>query len=114
LELKPGMTATITATVAQKQDVLLVPNAALRYRPETAAEPARGGGTAVWKVEGQGLTPVPLKLGMTDGVSTEVVSGDLAAGDTLAAASGQVRPGARPQTSASPFSGGGAGRKGRI
>ena len=33
LELKPGMTANLTITVAQQDDVLKVPNAALRYLP---------------------------------------------------------------------------------
>ena len=35
LQLKPGMTATVTATIAEKRDVLVLPNAALRFRPET-------------------------------------------------------------------------------
>lgn len=113
LELKPGMTANITATVAEKQNVLLVPNAALRYRPENTAAPVRGSATVVWKVEGQDLKPIRLKLGMTDGVSTEVISGDLAEGDTLAS-SAQVRPATPQQPSTSPFSGAGAGRRGRI
>jgi HlyD family secretion protein len=33
LKLKPGMTANLTVTIAEKQDVLRVPNAALRFRP---------------------------------------------------------------------------------
>src|SRR2546427_3736790 len=33
LKLKPGMTANITITVDQREDVLKVPNAALRYTP---------------------------------------------------------------------------------
>ena len=33
LELKPGMTANVTVIVAEKDDVLRVPNAALRFRP---------------------------------------------------------------------------------
>jgi HlyD family secretion protein len=34
LKLRPGMTANITVTVARKDDVLTVPNAALRFKPE--------------------------------------------------------------------------------
>ncbi len=37
LALRPGMTATAAILVAQKRGVLLVPNAALRYRPPAAA-----------------------------------------------------------------------------
>src|SRR5205823_5738065 len=33
LKLKPGMTANITITVDQRQDVVKIPNAALRYTP---------------------------------------------------------------------------------
>ena len=33
LKLKPGMTANVTAIVAERKDVLTVPNAALRFRP---------------------------------------------------------------------------------
>ncbi len=35
LKLKPGMTANVTFVYAEKEDVLRVPNAALRFRPST-------------------------------------------------------------------------------
>jgi HlyD family secretion protein len=42
LALRPSMTANVTIDVATVRDVLRVPNAALRFRPETeAAKPAR-------------------------------------------------------------------------
>lgn len=37
LTLRPGMTATAVVVAAERSDVLLVPNAALRYAPEAAA-----------------------------------------------------------------------------
>ena len=37
LKLKPGMTATATIEIARRDDVLRVPNAALRFRPAAAA-----------------------------------------------------------------------------
>ena len=37
LSLRPGMTATATITATQREDVLLVPNTALRYTPTSAA-----------------------------------------------------------------------------
>ncbi len=40
LSLRPGMTATATITAARKNDVLLVPNTALRFTPGTAAAAA--------------------------------------------------------------------------
>jgi HlyD family secretion protein len=38
LTLRPGMTATAEISIAKKEDILLVPNAALRFDPEAAAE----------------------------------------------------------------------------
>lgn len=37
LKLLPGMTAYVNITIAQRQDVLLLPNTALRFRPAVAA-----------------------------------------------------------------------------
>lgn len=37
LSLRPGMTATVDIAIVDKQDILVVPNAALRFDPETAA-----------------------------------------------------------------------------
>jgi len=37
LKLKPGMTATVSVVTDRRSDVLAVPNAALRFRPEGAA-----------------------------------------------------------------------------
>jgi HlyD family secretion protein len=39
LKLKPGMTATVSIVIAQRSDVLKVPNAALRFRPPDATTP---------------------------------------------------------------------------
>jgi len=45
LKLKPGMTANVTFVYAEKEDVLKVPNAALRFKPPPAllGEAGRGG-----------------------------------------------------------------------
>ena len=85
LKLKPGMTANVTAIVAERKDILTVPNAALRFRPANAEQPQRGKqGSTIWKVEGEQLAPVQVKLGVTDGVVSEVVSGDIKEGDRIA------------------------------
>ena len=50
LSLRPGMTATATITATSRNDVLLVPNAALRFEPiaaDAAAQPAAKGGGIV-------------------------------------------------------------------
>ncbi|HSC18197.1 MAG TPA: efflux RND transporter periplasmic adaptor subunit [Rhizomicrobium sp.] len=86
--LKPGMTATAQITASRLSDALLVPNASLRFVPPagtTNAPPAPNapGQGRVWTVEGARLKPHDLKLGATDGHSTQVVKGDLAAGDRV-------------------------------
>ncbi len=40
--LLPGMTATVSVIVERREDVLVVPSAALRFRPEGGAEERRG------------------------------------------------------------------------
>lgn len=45
LKLKPGMTATVSVVTDRRNDVLTVPNAALRFRPEGAAPFAASGGS---------------------------------------------------------------------
>ena len=90
--LMPGMTAYVNVIVATRQNVLLVPNAALRFRPEHEA--VRQGGTkkeakadgmqATVYVLAQGaLRAVPIRVGITDSRFTEVVSGDLKAGQQV-------------------------------
>jgi HlyD family secretion protein len=41
MKLKPGMTANVSIIIAERQDVLKLPNAALRYRPSETEAPAR-------------------------------------------------------------------------
>ena len=118
LKLKPGMTATVTLVVAESDQALAVPNTALRFRPDTLPAnppaPAKGNrGPMVWKVVNGTLTPVPVQTGITDGVRTEIVGGDLKEGDALAIAANTAsapKSGAPPARS--PFAAGG-GRGGR-
>lgn len=92
LKLLPGMTANLSIVVAQRQKVLSVPNAALRFRVpgQTAdasrrasaagpAQPGLPGRVFVIGSDGQPVA-VPLRLGITDGTMTEVLSGDLKEG----------------------------------
>jgi HlyD family secretion protein len=83
--LLPGMTANARILVAQREDVLRIPNAALRYRPEGAAELEGSGNTArVWKLGADGRAiPILSRLGLSDGQYTEVLDGALAEGETV-------------------------------
>jgi len=88
LKLKPGMTANVTFVVAERADALLVPNAAIRFRPPGAPEErgsTRRDQRKVWRLEPAtpNLTPVTVRVGMTDGNFTEVVEGDLKEGDLV-------------------------------
>jgi len=122
LVLLPGMTAYVNIGVTQRQDVLLVPNAALRFKPADAADKkpengakpastaamtpgmragsdgggpaARGGGDrkgkkrdgqsgTLYVLAGEEIKPVSVQLGITDNRNTEIVSGELQAGDRV-------------------------------
>lgn len=115
LRLKPGMTANVSIVVAQRDNVLKVPNAALRFVPPKSdlgesrqaegkpvktegggrAIPAGGGGPPprpVWKQGENGeLIPVPVQTGISDGSSTEIISDSLAEGDQVIVGIEQLR-----------------------
>jgi HlyD family secretion protein len=89
LLLKPGMTATATIVAAHIDDTLQVPNAALRFiAPDDIIKKAPPPGTAsnagrVWTVNGKTLKAHDLKIGPSDGRNTQILSGDLKAGDKV-------------------------------
>lgn len=87
--LLPGMTANIHFVVRQKDDALRVPNAALRYQPKEieSSESGKTIKSANQSVlyhlsEGQS-TPVTITTGISDGNFTEIVSGEIKAGDKV-------------------------------
>jgi HlyD family secretion protein len=109
-QLRPGMTATADIVTMEKKDVLLVPNAALRFKPQAEATPAaqasggiagaltprmrrrgansdsakpleRGSQQVVYVKQADGsLKPVSVTAGDTDGTMTEITGGDLQPG----------------------------------
>jgi HlyD family secretion protein len=117
--LLPGMTAYVNIGVQKKADVLLVPNAALRFKYADAAEKKTengqkppstvavgpgvdGSGPAGVKPAGERkgkkrdgqsgtvyvladgeIKPVSVQIGITDNRNTEIISGDLKAGDRV-------------------------------
>ncbi|WP_434301549.1 efflux RND transporter periplasmic adaptor subunit [Corallococcus exiguus] len=125
LKLKPGMTANVTIVTQQKDQALSVPNTALRYRPvpspdaaaQAPAQQAPAGMRTVYVLRRQPeQKPQPVavnvRTGMTDGTFTEVVEGELKAGDrviTAANSAAGATPSAAP-SGASPLGGGGGGR----
>lgn len=125
LKLKPGMTANVTFIVAEAKGALTVPNSALRFRPPNAPAPSgswsgrpRGGGPpgggqgrarddstrkTVWVLRGGAATPMRVETGVTDGTSTEIVSGGLTTDDdVIVEALGDAGAVAKPTTGGLP------------
>ena len=107
--LLPGMTADVRITVGRRDNVLKVPNAALRFKladgAEAAPTAADGGqqitsGAQVWRLDRNGRPQAcPVTTGLTDGVFTEITEGHLGPGDEVlvgtsqaATANGRVGP----------------------
>ena len=88
--LLPGMTAYVNITTAERHNVLLVPNAALRFKPQESGDKQGGRrerqeedrGT-VYVLRGKQLKAVSVAIGITDNRFTEVLSGALKAGDEV-------------------------------
>jgi HlyD family secretion protein len=148
-KLKPGMTANLTITIDERNNVLKVPNSALRYAPQDAMAQKTGASTGAGNSNGQGrrrqqtdnansadnsvspqggesrfapsTAPVlagqtrlvwvlgadgkpqsrRIKVGLTDGTSTEVVEGNLQEGEMVV--TGQTLSSAnKSQTSSTP------------
>jgi HlyD family secretion protein len=82
------MTANVKILIDEHQNALKIPDAALRYRPAGVAAKTKPGTTEVWILDAKGRpAPVPVSLGLTDGVSTEVIGGGLKEGDRVIVAS---------------------------
>jgi HlyD family secretion protein len=103
LRLMPGMTANVSIIIETKRGVLRISNAALRFRMTdrpaggTGANTGGGGGPtaksgyggvekkgpSVWVLEQGTPKRVAVTTGITDGVFTEIESGDLKEGDQV-------------------------------
>jgi HlyD family secretion protein len=105
LLLRPGMTATAQIVVQEVPDALAVPNAALRFSPPKEqkaqgfsvmnlfiprmppavknAAPAADGTRTLYVLEDGAPKAVTVRVGVTDGKDTEIVSGDVKAGQQV-------------------------------
>jgi HlyD family secretion protein len=87
LALKPGMTATVSIEVNHSENVLKVPNAALRYVPDWPAQrlqklsarlkPDQG---VVWLPNNGNLKPVIVIVGTTSDTETQISGADVKQG----------------------------------
>ena len=101
-KLLPGETAYATIPTGDVSDTIKMPNAALRFTPSFSVAMLRqlyeqnhipaaattshvGGWRVVWKPEaGGGIRPIAVRTGITDYTFTQLISGDVKAGDLLA------------------------------
>jgi HlyD family secretion protein len=80
LLLKPGMTANVTFVVNSKENVIKIPNSALRFKmPDTPPSKQQG----VWVIRGGKSVRVNVKTGISDGEWTELIEGDLKEGEEV-------------------------------
>jgi HlyD family secretion protein len=146
-KLLPGLTATVNIVADQREDVLRIPNAALRFNPDGplavgSRTPGAGGAASAQTQTGKGqrgagrgagktptiyikstsknaegksaLVPVKVKLGLTDGAYTEILSSEpaLKSGDSIATgvATAITKAPTTGQPGTMPMGGGGGGR----
>jgi len=111
LSLRPGMTGTAVIAVQKVENRVLVPNTALRFTPPTGQEqaPGSGGGLLrrllpgpppappkthadasgdakqprVWTMRDGQPVAIPVTVGSTDGIRTEILGGDVEPGMAL-------------------------------
>lgn len=106
LKLKPGMTTNLTFYIAERVKVIKIPNAALRFSPQgmsarqirealpetdrrseiaSSTGPVLEGQLRIVWVPGADKKPQPrvIRIGITDGSTTEVVGGNLKNGETV-------------------------------
>ena len=129
-KLLPYLTANVNFIVDARKNVLLVPNAALRWIPtlsQVVAEfrgsskkanapeapdqvkPAAKAGKAekapslVWVPQGNLVRPVQVTVGLSDGNLTEVSSPELKEGTPLVVGEMESQPAGQPASGASPF-----------
>lgn len=80
LKLKPGLTANVTIYTNERNDVMCVPSKALRIQPTKETIGKRklsdcDASNKVWCLEGNTVKAYEVKIGMTDGINTEILSG---------------------------------------
>lgn len=94
-KLKPGLTANVTITTLQKDNVLAAPSKAFRFNPNiellnsinisvTPADEQVIVGKHLWIKQGNSLKAVAVKVGVNSGNFTEILSGDIKSGDEVA------------------------------
>ncbi len=78
LKLKPGMTANVSIITNKSEDVLCVPNMALKFTPEINGPKYKNQG--IWILDNNKPKRVDIKTGANDDSSTEIISDAISEG----------------------------------
>lgn len=94
LKLKPGLTANVSITTLNVENILTIPAKAFKFVPDVTQLSALGytvkdagitapeGKKVVWQLNGKVITPKLVTTGNTDGIKTEITEG-LTDGDAI-------------------------------
>jgi len=78
--LLPGMTAFVSIVIDERNDILKLPLAALKFRPAGGiGKPGKN----VYRSENNKAVAVPVQIGIADGKYAEIIGGDLKEGDLV-------------------------------
>ena len=86
LKLKPGMTANVAIITSTHSNVLKLPKSALRFSPDAQGKtrgPKQQRGPGVWVLENNAPKRVAVTIGISDGMHSELLSGDLKEGQEV-------------------------------
>jgi len=91
LILKPGMTANVSITTSVQENVLRIPNAALRFMPREEKEKMKKNANyrkyaakGVWKIlPDNKLHKVEVKTGISNSAFTELIEGEIKEGGNV-------------------------------
>jgi len=89
LALRPGMTANVVFEVARAENVVRIPNAALRFDPTPPGERAARRRTrttsmpTIYRLESGKPVPIEVEVGITDGAYSALIAGEIQEGTNI-------------------------------
>ena len=81
LKLKPGMTANVSIITSKSEDVLCVPNMALKFTPDINGPKYKNQG--IWILDNNKPKRIDIKTGANDDSSTEIISDAISEGSKV-------------------------------
>jgi len=81
--LIPGMTANVSIITSKKENIMTVPNSALKFTPITKGTVQRYKEQGIWVMENNRPKRINITAGVSDDVNTEIISKDLKGDETV-------------------------------